>query len=321
MPAWSLKTLRRGRLDAFLAARLTQFSRVQLRRAITEGAVQVDGQQAKPSYRLLANQEILLHFPQPLAKGPQPEAIALEVLFEDQDLIVVNKPPAMVVHPGKGHWSGTLTSALAHHFGELSTVGGPARPGIVHRLDRDTSGVIVVVRNDQAHRQLARQFAERTVQKQYQAIVRGVPDRDRDRIDEPIGPHPHHREKMAIRRQHPDAREAQTDYEVIQRFRGFALLLAKPKTGRTHQIRVHLTHAGYPILCDKLYGGGSEATRGDLLGRHADQASKLVLTRQALHAFQIEFQHPRTQQRVRFEAPLPSDIQRTLAALSEPAAD
>ena len=161
----------------------------------------------------------------------------------------------MVVHPAKGHWEGTLASALAHHFGTLSGRGGPTRPGIVHRLDRDTSGVIVVAKNDQAHDALAAQFKAREVEKEYLAIVVGVPELDRDRIDEPIGDHPTHREKKAIRRSDPEARSAVTEYEVVERFVGFALVRARPKTGRTHQIRLHLAHIRHPVLCDRLYGG------------------------------------------------------------------
>ena len=182
-------------------------------------------------------------------------------------IVVVNKPAGMIVHPAKGHWEGTLASALAHHFGTLSGRGGPTRPGIVHRLDRDTSGVIVVAKNDQAHDALAAQFKSREVEKEYLAIVVGVPDRDRDVIDEPIGDHPTQREKKAIRREDPSARPAVTVYEVVERFAGYALVRALPKTGRTHQIRIHLAHIGYPVLCDRLYGGRAIITELELIPR------------------------------------------------------
>jgi 23S rRNA pseudouridine1911/1915/1917 synthase len=230
----------------------------------------------------------------------------------------------MIVHPAKGHWEGTLASALAHHFGALSGRGGPTRPGIVHRLDRDTSGVIIVAKNDQAHDALAAQFKSRHVVKEYLAIVAGEPDRDRDVIDEPIGDHPTHREKKAIRRDDASARPAVTEYEVAERFVGYAFLRALPKTGRTHQIRLHLTHIGCPVLCDRLYGGRVRITELELIPRDklaqdeslGQQAAEAVLLdRQALHAHRLAFSHPTTGARVQFEAPLPDDMQRTLAAL------
>ena len=196
------------------------------------------------------------------AGGAAPENIPLDILYEDEWLAAINKPPGMVVHPAKGHWAGTLTSALQFHFDTLSGAGGPTRPGIVHRLDRDTSGVFVVAKTDRAHFALADQFEQRTVEKEYFALVCGNPDRDRDLIDLPIGVHPYQREKMAIRRDHPTSRPAQrstkssSDSRALQRF---ALM---PKTGRTHQIRVHLSSIGCPVLCDRYYGGRTVLTRG-----------------------------------------------------------
>ncbi len=287
------------RLDAALTKFLADYSRAHVRRAIDAGHVRVDGQDCKAAHRLSVGETVVIErFEEPKA-GPEPEAIPLDLLYEDDDLVAVNKPAGMIVHPAKGHWSGTLASALAHHFGDqLSSTGGPARPGIVHRLDRDTSGVIVVAKHDQAHERLAAQFKERTTEKQYLAIVTGVPDRDADIIDQPIGPHPHIRERMAIRRDHRDAREAVTRYEVVERYARHALVRCFPKTGRTHQIRVHLTHTGYPILCDKLYGG---------------QAKFESLERQALHAEQLQINHPTTGQRLKFEAPVAEDIRRVIS--------
>jgi len=220
----------------------------------------------------------------------------------------------MVVHPARGHWSGTLAGALQFHFaGQLSSTGGPTRPGIVHRLDRDTSGILLVAKNDQSHAKLADQFQNRTIEKSYLAIVIGRPIRDRDVIDEPIGMHPRQRDKMAIRRADPEARPAETFYELVEPFNGFALVRATPKTGRTHQIRVHLDHVGCPVLCDRLYGGRSEITRGEI--RRAPDDLTILLNRQALHAQRLRFVHPATGQPIEIESPLPADMAGVLAEL------
>lgn len=303
-----------ARLDAFLAKSLPRHSRMQLRRVIGAGGVKVDGQGTKVAYRLSEGEKVSVVLPEMPAAGPNPEAIPLDVLYEDDYLIAVNKPPAMVVHPARGHWSGTLASALAYHFKSLSKVGGETRPGIVHRLDRDTSGVIVVAKTDPVHFALAEQFAERTTEKEYFAITAGAPDRDRDQIDQPIGAHPHHREKMAIRADHETSKDASTFYEVVERFRGFAAVKVLPKTGRTHQIRVHLAHVGCPVLCDRLYGGRAEITRGEI--RRTDDAT-VVLNRQALHARRIKLLHPHTKEPIEFTAPLPADMEATLMELRE----
>ena len=302
------------RLDAFLASHFPDFSRVHLRRAITAGGVEVDGRGGKPAYRLKPGQRVHIVLPELPREAPTPEDIPIDVLFEDDYLVVVNKPPGMVVHPARGHWTGTLASALQYHFGPtLSGSGGPTRPGIVHRLDRDTSGVLLVARSDQAHARLAAQFAERSIQKEYFAIVAGVPQRDRDQIDRPIGPHPHTREKMAIRTEPSVGRPAQTFFEVIERFKGFAALRVLPKTGRTHQIRVHLCHAGFPVLCDRQYGGRSQITRGEIRGCADD--GTVLLNRHALHARRISFLHPASGAPMTVEAPLPDDLQAVLAEL------
>jgi 23S rRNA pseudouridine1911/1915/1917 synthase len=303
-----------SRLDAFLAKSLPRHSRMQLRRVIGAGGVRVDGQGTKVAYRLAEGQRVTIVLPEMPAAGPNPENIPLDILYEDEHIIAVNKPPGMVVHPARGHWSGTLASALAFHFGQLSSVGGATRPGIVHRLDRDTSGVMVVAKTDPVHFALAAQFAERTTEKEYFAIVAGVPDRDRDQISQPIGAHPHHREKMAIRAGHETSREAQTFYEVTERFAGFAALRVLPKTGRTHQIRVHMAHVGTPILCDRLYGGRAEITRGEI--RRTDDPS-VLLSRQALHAHHIKLNHPHTGDPIEFTAPIPADLQTLLEEIRE----
>lgn len=302
-----------ARLDVFLAAQFPTYSRVHLRKVINAAAVQVDGQRTKAAHRLKAGERVRIVLPELPREGPQPENIPLEILFEDEHLAVVNKPPGMVVHPAKGHWSGTLTAALQFHFDQLSSAGGPQRPGIVHRLDRDTSGVMVVAKSDRAHLQLAAQFESRTVEKEYFAIVVGTPNVDRDLVDQPIGAHPYQREKMAIRRDHATSRPAQTFYEVSERFAGFAAIRALPKTGRTHQIRLHLASIGCPVLCDRLYGGRAAITRGEISRDPSDTTE--LLTRQALHARRLKFAHPITSEPIECVAPLPDDLEEVLDAL------
>ncbi len=283
----------------------------------------MDDAECKASLRLRAGSRVAVQQIEVPREGPVPQDIPLTILYEDDAIVVVDKPAGMVVHPAKGHWEGTLASALAHRFGALSGRGGPTRPGIVHRLDRDTSGVIVVAKNDQAHEALSAQFKSRHVEKEYLAIVVGVPDLDRDLIDEPIGDHPTHREKKAIRRTDPNARPAVTEYEVVERFAGYALVRAHPKTGRTHQIRLHLAHIRHPVLCDRLYGGRAILTELELIprdniGQHtAGRAAteQPLLERQALHAHRLAFLHPTTGERMQFVAPLPVDMEHTLKAL------
>jgi 23S rRNA pseudouridine1911/1915/1917 synthase len=320
------------RLDAFLAHTLPKYSRVQFRKVIGAGGVKVNGQGTKVAHRLAAGDRISIILPPMNAAGPNPEEIPLDILYEDEHIVAINKPPGMVVHPARGHWSGTLASALSYHFRQLSTAGGPTRPGIVHRLDRDTSGVMVVAKTDPMHFALAAQFEARTTEKEYFAITVGVPDRDRDIVEQPIGIHPHQREKMAIRAGHTTSRESTTFYEVVERFGGFAAVKVLPKTGRTHQIRVHLAHIGCPVLCDKLYGGHAKITRGELRRRAqgsrfrvqaggdrgqgtGDSEEEVLLARQALHARRIKVAHPATNEPIEFVAPLPADISTVLEEL------
>ena len=302
------------RLDAFLASRFSDYSRVLMRRVIMAGGVKVDGRGGKPSYRLKPDQRVSIVLPSIPRQTPRPEDIPLDVLYEDEYVVVVNKPPGMVVHPARGHWKGTLAGALQFRFGPtLSAAGGLNRPGIVHRLDRDTSGAILVARNDVAHAKLAKQFAARSIEKEYFALVIGSPPCDRDIIDCPIGFHPHVREKMAIRHDGGETRPAQTFYETLERFNGFSAVSAQPKTGRTHQIRVHLNHLGCPVLCDRQYGGRSQITRGEIRRDPADEL--VLLDRQALHARRLRFLHPVTGELIEVEAPLPADIARVLDEL------
>jgi 23S rRNA pseudouridine1911/1915/1917 synthase len=292
-------------------------SRSFLARAIEKGAVRVDGVVARASVKLKAGSLVCLDVPEPPRAGPAAEEIPLDFLLLDEVMAAVNKPAGMVVHPAKGNWKGTLAGALKWHLERegagLSSLGGPTRPGIVHRLDRDTSGVIVVARSEDAHHRLAKQFERRTVEKTYLAITQGQPSFDRDEISAPIGIHPYQREKMAVRQDHATSREAVTRYEVIERFRGAALVRVAPKTGRTHQIRVHLAHIGCPVLCDMLYSGRS-VIEPTLFGLSAGPP---LLTRQALHAASLAIDHPATGERLQLAAPLPADMEGMLAALRQ----
>ncbi|WP_235935073.1 RluA family pseudouridine synthase [Candidatus Laterigemmans baculatus] len=308
------------RLDLFLTHVIDGYSREQLRRAVQNDAAEVDGRVKRPSFRVKAGQTVRFRVPPPAADGPIPEAIPLDILYEDEGMVVVNKPPGMVVHPARGNWTGTLTSALAYHFQSLSDVGGPTRPGIVHRLDRDTSGVIVIAKTNAVHIHLAEQWAARTVSKTYLAVTAGRLDRDRDQIDAPIGRHPYQREKMAIRDNHVTSKPARTFYEVLERFHRFSFVRLSPETGRTHQIRVHLEHVGTPVLCDRLYGGRSMITAAHLESSAAGgvrSEGPPLLERQALHAARLELDHPQSGRRMVFEAPLPADMTAVLERLRE----
>jgi 23S rRNA pseudouridine1911/1915/1917 synthase len=302
-----------ARLDVFLARQFPSYSRVLLRKVINAAGVRVDGNRVKAAYHLRVGERVEIALPELAREGPHPQDIPLEILYEDESIAAINKPPGMVVHPAKGHWTGTLAAALQFHFDKLSAAGGAARPGIVHRLDRDTSGVIVVAKTDRAHLALSAQFEARTVEKEYFAVTAGVPSRDRDLIDLPVGAHPYQRDKMAIRREHATSRTAQTFYEVLERFDGFAALVARPKTGRTHQIRLHLASIGCAVLCDRLYGGRAVLTRGELSRDPSDAMP--VLERQALHARRLAIRHPMTQEPLEFVAPLPRDLDAVLSAL------
>ena len=303
------------RIDAYLSSRYPDYSRSVMQKVIDAQAVLVNGRPVKASYKVRLDDQIRVWLPELSDTAAAAEEIPLEVVYEDEALTVVNKPAGMVTHPAKGHWSGTLVNALQFHFDTLSTVGGENRPGIVHRLDRDTTGLLIVAKDDRAHRLLALQFEQRTIQKDYLAIVSGVPDRDSDYIERTIGFHPTNREKMAIRNPEDGGKEAVTFYQVLERFRGYALMRCKPATGRTHQIRVHLAHVGLPIVADKMYSGRDKLTLADLLV--ADAGGEVLIERQALHAHTLRLTHPLTGQPLEFTAPLPSDMERVLGALRE----
>jgi 23S rRNA pseudouridine1911/1915/1917 synthase len=297
------------RLDAFLARRLPELSRARYQALILSGHVQLDGHQARASARLRAGQRIQLEVPPPAPAAPGPEALPLDVVYEDPALLVVDKPAGLVVHPAAGRATGTLVNALLHHASGLSGVGGVLRPGIVHRLDRGTSGLLVVAKSDAAHRALARQFAGRSVEKRYLAVVLGVPRPARGAIDRPIGRDPVHRRRMSVRA--PRVRSARSEYEVVEAFDGAALVTVRILTGRTHQIRVHLASLGHPVAGDATYGG----TRTPPARRAASRAALAAVDRPALHAARLAFDHPTTGARLAFESPLPADIAGLLAAL------
>ncbi len=299
------------RLDKYLHGRFRNLSRHFLQDAIRAGAVKVNGKPVKPSFRLSHGDVIDLVIPEPPSKDIEPEDIPLDILYEDDDLIILNKPADLIVHPARGNTRGTLVNALAHYSNRLSSGLGEFRPGIVHRLDRDTTGVMVVTKHDGAQWRIAKQFETRQVSKTYLAIVHGTPELHADRISAPLGVHPTIREKYAIR---PEiGKEAITYYEVLEAFRGFSLLKLEPHTGRTHQIRVHLSYLKHPIVADDMYGG--RLVYPWQLADAEPAVEDPVITRCALHAWTLEFNHPTTEQRVKFEAPLPADMHTLLDLL------
>jgi 23S rRNA pseudouridine1911/1915/1917 synthase len=313
-----------GRLDRVLAVGLPALSRTRLKALILEGAVTSSGRTIlDPGYRVKSGDTLSVNVPPPEPAEPEGETIPLSVLYEDDALIVIDKPAGLVVHPAGGHPTGTLVNALIAHCGaSLSGIGGVMRPGIVHRLDKDTSGVMVVAKTDAAHKSLSAQFADhgRTgdLERGYLAFAWGVPDRPRGSIEAPIDRHPHSRDKMAVR---GSGREAITHWEVKQKFAGLdgkpvaSLIECRLETGRTHQIRVHLAYIGHPILGDATYGTGfrTKATRLPTPAREA----LANLGRQALHAYLLAFQHPETGEVLRFQSELPADLARLRGALSK----
>ncbi|TVQ31846.1 MAG: RluA family pseudouridine synthase [Phycisphaeraceae bacterium] len=308
----------RKRLDKYLGDRISFMSRTQLQKLIEHEGVTVNGRTPKPSTTLRLGDVIEVVVPPPPPTEIQPERIPLEILFEDEHLIVLNKQPDIIVHPARSHLSGTMINALAWHFqnasatgGALSTVGTEfARPGVVHRLDRHTSGVIVFAKSDEAHWKLGRQFEHRTVDKRYVAVVHGVVEPQADVIELPLGPHPSTakgmREKYVVR--HDElGKPSVTIYRVREQYDGYALLELDLKTGRTHQIRVHLSHLGWSIVGDEMYGG-RRLERSAITGEKAPAGEQSLMARQALHAALIRFTHPISGERMTFTAPAPADM-------------
>lgn len=304
------------RLDAYLAAYYPEMTRSVVRRVIDAGGVQVNGKTVKASYKIRHNDSVRFETPLPERSGPPPEDIPLDVLYEDEFLAVINKPAAMVVHPARGNWTGTLVNALRFRFPTLSGLNGDYRAGIVHRLDRDTSGVIIVAKEERTHRDLAMLFEIRRVYKEYLALTSGTFDRDSDYVEGKITHHAYDRVKMAIADDEDElAKDACTYYEVIERFRGFSFVRCIPKTGRTHQIRIHLASVGHPILADKLYSGRDKIKRSDIEPNVEEERDEVFLPRQALHAHRLRLTHPRTNALLEVVAPLPNEFTRTIDAL------
>src|SRR5437016_2045136 len=305
------------RLDRVLAHRVAELSRSRHKALILAGRVAIDGATIRdPGHRVNAGATIVLDLPPAEEVALAPETIPLDVVFEDADIIVIDKPAGLVVHPAAGNWTGTLVNALVAHCGEsLSGVGGVKRPGIVHRLDKDTSGLLVAAKTDRAHRALSRQFAAggrgKALRRAYLAFVWGVPERPRGTIDKPIGRHPHAREKMAVR---AAGRAAVTHWEVLERYGGrdgapvASLLACRLESGRTHQIRVHLAAIGHPLLGDEVYGGGFK-TKANQLGEEAKAALE-ALGIQALHAYLLAVEHPSQGTNLDFRSELPDDLLR-----------
>ncbi len=297
------------RLDRFLASQIPEFSRSHVQDLIEEGRVVVDGVACKPSHHVAAGESISVEIPPPQAAVVEPEEIPLEVLYHDEDVAVVNKPAGMIVHPGAGAPSGTLVAALLSRFGGsagLSSIGGPLRAGIVHRLDKGTSGALIVALNDAAHKQLVEQFSARLVRKMYIALLHGKVKGDSGVIEMPIARDLHRRSRMTARRR--EGRAARTDWRVLLRLDGFSLVEADLHTGRTHQIRVHFSTLGCPVVGDTLYGAPRQERAGD--------AVLPELGRNFLHAARVAFAQPRTGERIEVRAPLPTELRGYLSALA-----
>jgi 23S rRNA pseudouridine1911/1915/1917 synthase len=295
------------RLDRFLVSVLEGQSRSQVQRLIEDGRVSLDRKSPKANLSMREGDRVVVDLPAPVAATIAAEELPLEILYQDADLAVLNKPAGMVVHPGAGHASGTLVNALLHHLGDLSGVGGELRPGVVHRLDRGTSGVMVVAKNDAAHHELARQFHDREVEKEYIALVWGVVQAGR-RIDASIGRDPNNRQKMSAKARR--ARHAVTRITRAHHMPGVTLCHVAIHTGRTHQIRVHLSAIGHPVVGDSLYGGLKRRVPADI-------KAVLHLERPFLHAHRLAFTHPREGRRMEFTAPLPADLLSVLEALPD----
>ena len=292
-------------MDQYLARAFPDLTRSRIHGLIEAGHVLADGQPAKPARRLRGGELLSLHLPAPVAAVPLAEALPLAVLHEDRDLVVVDKAAGMVVHPGAGHATGTLVNALLHRVKDLAGVGGELRPGIVHRLDKDTTGCLVVAKNEQALVALQKAFKTRAVEKTYLALIHGVPPAE-GRIETLYGRHPIHRQKFTGKVR--EGKQAITVFRVLESFEGAALVEVDLLTGRTHQIRVHLAESGHPLLGDSLYGAGRKAK-----GTSAEAQERLG--RQALHAWRLAFAHPRTGKVLRLEAPIPEDLTAALALL------
>jgi len=304
---------KKERIDVYITAHVENATRNKVQQAIRGGTVLVNGEPVRPSYTVMPDDVIRITLPRPPPAEALPENIPLEILFEDDDLIVVNKPAGMVTHPAYGNYTGTLVNALLYHCGTLRAGGDPVRPGIVHRLDKDTSGVMVVAKNDTAHAKLARQFALRTIRREYRAVVWGKFVNSSGLIEAGLGRSKSDRKKMAVVE---GGKSAATEYTVLEQFPRVALVRLKLRTGRTHQIRVHLAHINHPVFGDPTYNG--RRIPGGSAGKAQIQRLLAIMPRQALHARTIGFIHPSNRRELDFESPLPADMQELLDTLRSP---
>jgi 23S rRNA pseudouridine1911/1915/1917 synthase len=300
------------RLDIYIHKRLPDYSRTLVQKLIKEGRVTVNGHPTKPAYEINMGDEIEVEVPKLIEPQVVASDIPLTIIHEDDQLLAINKPPDFVVHPAAGHWDDTLVNALLHHCGTLPASDDIYKPGIVHRIDKDTSGVILAAKTAKAHAAMTQQFQDRTIEKEYLAIVDGEMELDEDVIDKDMDRHPKDFERMAVVKK-GKGKSATSFYQVQERFRGYTLVLVAPKTGRTHQIRVHLGSIGHPCVSDAAYGSGKPVYLRDLAGEGvADERvpdpNVPILERQALHAYRIRFLHPGTGERVQYEAPLADDM-------------
>ncbi|MBO8159421.1 RluA family pseudouridine synthase [Thermosyntropha sp.] len=287
----------RERLDVFIADYFTQLSRSNVQNLISNKKVMVDGEFKKASYRVREGEKITVEIPEPQKIEVKPQNIPLEIIYQDKDIAIINKPKNMVVHPAHGNWDNTLVNALLYHIKDLSGINGELRPGIVHRLDKDTSGVMVVAKNDVAHRNLAEQIKEHTINREYIALVHGVIKENLGTIEAPIGRSKTDRKKMAVVL---DGKPAISHYQVLERFDNYTLVKVKLMTGRTHQIRVHFSHIKHPVVGDPLYG---------------PEKKHLGFDSQALHAYLLGFNHPSTGEYMEFISPLPEYFEKVLEKL------
>lgn len=286
------------RIDSFIAGRLEGYTRSRTAKLITEGLVLLDGKKAKAGNKVKSGDRVIVRIPEAKPTTLEPEDIPLKIVYEDECVIVVDKPAGMVAHPSAGHPTGTLVHALLHHGRTLSSLGGLERPGIVHRLDKDTSGLLIVARDEQSHLSLCQQLKERTLKRSYYAVIHGAFKEDSGIIETQIGRHRTDRKKMWINPKH--GRTAITEFEVVSRYPGFALCRLSLQTGRTHQIRVHLAYKGHPVVGDSIYGGKKK--------QRFKGVDRLLIGRQALHAYKLGFLHPRDGKYLELESPLPEDM-------------
>jgi 23S rRNA pseudouridine1911/1915/1917 synthase len=303
----------RERLDVYLTHQVQNATRNKVQQAIASGSVLIDGKKVKPSHPVSPGEVIDITFDRPAPTEAKPENIPLDIVYEDAELLVVNKPAGMVTHPAYAHYTGTLVNALLHHSQTLSSSNESWRRGIVHRLDKDTTGLMVVAKTDHAHSFLAKQFAQRTIDREYWALVWGAFRQQKGTIEASLGRSKRDRRKVAVT---AGGKHAVTEYEVLKEFDFLSLVRLKLKTGRTHQIRVHLAHVGHPVFGDPTYGGRNDEW-GGLPAKKSQQAKNLlkILNRQALHAKTIGFIHPKTKKTVKFDSDLPEDMREVLEKL------